>query len=296
MKGTVFELKRFAVHDGPGIRSTLFLKGCPLRCPWCQNPEGLSGAVRLWHKPSLCVMCGSCAAACPQQALSLAERVHIDQERCDQCGQCVKACPTGALSFDGYELTAGEALDRLMQDDFAYENGGITLSGGEALFQLPFARELLRLCHERGVDTALETSLYVPGEELDSLIPLVDHFLVDIKYFDSALHRQVIGVDNHLILANYLRLVHAGADVLVRTPLIPGFTASRENIRSIARFVAAADPDARYELLNFNPLCRSKYLALEMDGFVQAKPLTDEEMAVYYRILEEEGIKNIIRE
>ena len=297
MTGTIFDVKRFAVHDGPGLRSTLFIKGCPLRCPWCQNPEGMSAKIRLWHKPQSCVECGSCVAACENGALTLTDRVHIDHERCARCGHCVDACPVGALSLDGRRITPEEAAGLLMKDSAFFEDGGgVTLSGGEVFAQWPFALEVLRLCREQGADTAIESCMHVSGDILDRFLPLVDHFIMDIKYLDADTHRRVLGVDNRQILENHARLVEAGADVLVRTPLIPGYTATEENIRAIARHLVGVDPDAKYELLNFNPLCRSKYAALERDYPVGGSALSAEEMAFFYDILEREGIRNIIKE
>ena len=145
MNGFVFEVKRFAVHDGPGLRTTLFLKGCPLRCPWCQNPEGLHLEPRLWYKEADCLRCGNCVAACQERALALDERVHIDRAACTLCKRCLDACPTGALLLDGREVSADEAEETLLQDAVFYaEGGGITLSGGEVMAQWPFALELLR--------------------------------------------------------------------------------------------------------------------------------------------------------
>lgn len=297
MNGFVFEVKRFAVHDGPGLRTTLFLKGCPLRCPWCQNPEGLHLEPRLWYKEADCLRCGNCVAACQERALALDERVHIDQAACVLCKRCLDACPTGALLLDGREVSADEAEETLLQDAVFYaEGGGITLSGGEVMAQWPFALELLRRMRARGVDTAIETCLLVKQDVLSRFLELVDHFIVDIKYFDGAEHRRVLGESNELILANYRYLVEKGADVLVRTPLIPGYTATEANIRAIARFVRLTDANARYELLNFNPLCRSKYAALEEDYPVSCQPFSAGEMEAFYAILREEGIANIVRE
>ena len=297
MNGFVFEVKRFAVHDGPGLRTTLFLKGCPLRCPWCQNPEGLHLEPRLWYKEADCLRCGNCVAACQERALALDERVHIDQATCVLCKRCLDACPTGALLLDGREVSADEAEETLLQDAVFYaEGGGITLSGGEVMAQWPFALELLRRMRARGVDTAIETCLLVKQDVLSRFLELVDHFIVDIKYFDGAEHRRVLGESNELILANYRYLVEKGADVLVRTPLIPGYTATEANIRAIARFVRLTDANARYELLNFNPLCRSKYAALEEDYPVSGQPFSAGEMEAFYAILREEGIANIVRE
>lgn len=297
MNGFVFEVKRFAVHDGPGLRTTLFLKGCPLRCPWCQNPEGLHLEPRLWYKEADCLRCGNCVVSCQERALALDERVHIDQAACVLCGRCLDACPTGALLLDGREVSADEAEETLLQDAVFYaDGGGITLSGGEVMAQWPFALELLRRMRARGVDTAIETCLLVKQDVLSRFLGLVDHFIVDIKYFDSAEHRRVLGESNELILANYRYLVGKSADVLVRTPLIPGYTATEANIRAIARFVRLTDANARYELLNFNPLCRSKYAALEEDYPVSGQPFSAGEMEAFYAILREEGIANIVRE
>ena len=297
MNGFVFEVKRVAVHDGPGLRTTLFLKGCPLRCPWCQNPEGLHLEPRLWYKEADCLRCGNCVAACQERALALDERVHIDQVACVLCKRCLDACPTGALLLDGREVSADEAEETLLQDAVFYaEGGGITLSGGEVMAQWPFALELLRRMRARGVDTAIETCLLVKQDVLSRFLELVDHFIVDIKYFDGAEHRRVLGESNELILANYRYLVEKGADVLVRTPLIPGYTATEANIRAIARFVRLTDANARYELLNFNPLCRSKYAALEENYPVSGQPFSAGEMEAFYAILREEGIANIVRE
>ena len=297
MNGFVFEVKRFAVHDGPGLRTTLFLKGCPLRCPWCQNPEGLHLEPRLWYKEADCLRCGNCVVSCQERALALDERVHIDRAACTLCKRCLDACPTGALLLDGREVSADEAEEMLLQDSVFYaEGGGVTLSGGEVMTQWPFALEVLRRVRARGVDTAVETCLQVRRDVLSRFIGLVDHFIVDIKYMDDAEHRRVLGAGNGQILDNYRYLVSQGADVLVRTPLIPGYTATEENIRAIARFVRDADPDARYELLNFNPLCRGKYAALEEEYPVPGQPFSAGEMDRFYAILREEGIQNIVRE
>lgn len=297
MNGAIFEVKRFAVHDGPGLRTTLFLKGCPLRCPWCQNPEGLHAEPRLWYREADCLRCGSCAAICPQGALRLDARVHIDQSRCVRCGRCVEACPTGALLFDGREISADEAEEILLQDSVFFENGGgVTLSGGDVMAQWPFALEILRRVHARGIDTAIESCMLVSREILSQFVGVVDHFIMDIKIFDPAEHRRVLRADNAQILDNYRYLVAQGADVLARTPLIPGYTATAENIRAIARFLRETNPNARYELLNFNPLCRSKYAALEEEYPVTGEMLRAEEMDAFYAILREEGIANIVRE
>lgn len=297
MTGTIFDLKRFAVHDGGGLRSTLFLKGCPLHCPWCQNPEGIEPRPALWYSPNDCISCGTCAAACPNQALNLEERIHVERTKCTLCGKCEDVCPGSALQRMGNTVTAKEAVDLLMRDSvFFGGDGGVTLSGGEALMQWEFASEVLGLCKEKGADTAIESCLFAPGKAIEAMLPVTDHFLIDIKYLDADDHKRIVGTDNRQILDNYEFLVSRGADVLVRTPLIPGYTATEKNIRSIAGYIRSVDADAKYELLNFNPLCRSKYAALEKEYPVDGKAFSEDEMERFYQILEEEGILHIIKE
>lgn len=296
--GMIFDLKRFAVHDGGGLRSTLFLKGCPLRCPWCQNPEGLLKEPLLWYAPSQCIRCGTCVAACPNGALSLDERVHMKRENCVLCGKCAVSCPAAALEVRGQLVSSEEAAAMLLRDRvFFGDGGGVTLSGGECLMQWEFAAEVLKLCKEAGADTAIESCLLAPREAVRAMLDVTDHFLVDIKYLDSETHRRVLGADNRQILANYEYLVGEGADVLVRTPLIPGFNATEDNIRRIAAYIVSVDRNSRYELLNYNPLCKSKYAVLEQDYPVaESAPLSAEEMNEFYTILETEGVKRIVKE
>lgn len=297
MTGVIFDLKRFAVHDGGGLRTTLFLKGCPLRCPWCQNPEGIERKSMLWHNPVVCLKCGSCVPACPQNALRLDDRIHVDRDRCIVCGKCADVCPAAAMSCTGERVTAEEAAARLLRDRvFFGENGGVTLSGGEVLAQWEFAREVLAICKEAGADTAIETCLLASREAVEALLPVVDHFIADIKYLDGEIHRDVVGADNAQILENFRFLAERGADLLVRTPLIPGYTATEENIRAIARFLRGIDPAIKYELLNFNPLCRSKYSAMEQDYPVSGGALSEAELETFRAIAAEEGLTNIIKE
>jgi len=296
--GIIFDLKRFAVHDGGGLRSTLFLKGCPLHCPWCQNPEGLSQEPLVWYAPTDCLHCGTCVHACPENVLTLTDRVHVDRRACTLCGACMDACPAGAIEIRGKRVTSEEAAEMLLRDRvFFGDSGGVTLSGGECLLQWRFAAQVLTRCKEAGTDTAIETCLLASREAIEAMLPVTDHFLIDIKYLDHEKHRKVLGADNRQILDNYEYLVERGADVLVRTPLIPGFNATESNIRSIARYIKKTDPGAKYELLNYNPLCRSKYEALDLSYPVQsASPLSREEMEGFYRVLAEEGIEHIVRE
>lgn len=271
MTGQVFDIKRFALHDGPGIRTTAFLKGCPLRCKWCQNPEGLGTKKVLWYHHQRCIRCGACIAACPTGALSAQpgddRYIRVDRASCNLSGACVEACPSTALEFDSRDYSAEELVAELARDQVFFESsgGGITLSGGEPLAQPGFAEKVLRLAKEKGLHTAIETTLHIETAVLDRFLPLVDLFLADIKHMDSAVHLANTGVPNEKILANIRYLAECKAHMILRLPLIPAITATDENVRAVAKFVAGLPGDYPLELINFNPLASGKYYALDLN-------------------------------
>lgn len=294
----IFDIQRFSIHDGPGIRTTIFLKGCSLRCRWCQNPEGLEGALRLWHFPNLCTRSGKCVKVCPCEALSLVEGgVAIDGSRCDLCGLCVEACPTNALAFDGREIETAEAIEQLVADRVFFEKsgGGVTFSGGDPLSQAGFVEEVARALKAQGIHTALETALFAPWETIERLLAVIDLFIVDVKVADPVAHAAATGQDNALILANLAKLAQALKDtdrLLVRVPLIPGYTATRANLSAISELVGAIDPSPPIELMDFNPLAAAKYRRMGIDhGFpAETTGFSAKELSSFRAILTERGL------
>ncbi len=298
MDGNIIDIKRFTVHDGQGIRSTVFLKGCGLHCAWCHNPEGIDNSIGLWYLSRPCIRCRLCIASCPEDALSAHDDadhfIRINRQRCTKCGRCVDACPTTALSFDGRRLSSAAVAETLLRDRefYAQSGGGITISGGDPLEQHGFTCEILRACKEAGVHTAIETCLFGSWEILESFLPLTDLFIVDLKLYDSRLHMAYTGHDNTIIKDNYHRLAGLGRELLTRIPLIPRVTARFENIQAIAGFIRDCNPGGRVEFINYNPLAENKYRLMDRDpGFFQRMvPLGADELAGLYAVLEAEGL------
>jgi len=263
MRGVIFNVQRFSVHDGPGIRTAVFLKGCELRCGWCQNPEGLSAAIRLWHFEKRCLGCGDCIPNCPEKALASGgpSRIVVDQMACTLCSRCIEVCPSGALAYDGREAEAGEVISEVEKDRVFYQvsGGGVTLTGGEPLRQAEFSAEILRGCRQRGISTAVETALAVEEGAVDMVRPWVDLFLVDMKLADPEAHRLWTGSSSETVRKNFERLARQGANVMARIPLIPDVTATEENLRALGRYVRSVSGQIPIELINFNPLARDKY-------------------------------------
>ncbi len=293
----IFDVQRFSIHDGPGIRTTLFMKGCSLRCAWCQNPEGLEPRPRLWHFQNLCCRSERCLAACPLGAITVRDGVlAIDHRACDGCGKCVEACPTEALAFDGQELGVDEAVSRLAADKKFYDRsgGGVTFSGGEALLQAEFVEEVAGRLKAQAIHTAVETALHVPWAAIVRLLPVIDLFIADLKIADPEAHFAATGAGNARILDNLARLASALAGtgrLWIRVPVVPGCTDGQGNLAAIARLIAGFDRTVPVELMNFNPLAAPKYARMGRAGFpAQARRWTDAEMAGFQQPFRAAGL------
>lgn len=267
MNGLVFDVQRYSIHDGPGIRTVVFLKGCPLRCLWCSNPESQQKPIELEFRSRSCEHCGLCIPACPENAIHpdpfVAPEGKIDFLKCDLCGECVRVCPTGALHIIGQEYTAAEILQQVLKDEVFYRRsgGGMTLSGGEPFFQPDFSLELLRLCNERGIHTAVETSGHVAWSVLAQSLPVTDLYLYDIKHLDDQVHRQSTGVSNTVILANLNRLAGLDANIILRVPLIPRVNMDEEHLQAVGE-LASRLGIKEIHLMPFHQFGRDKYTRL----------------------------------
>lgn len=293
-RGRVFSIQRYSLQDGPGIRTTVFLKGCPLRCTWCSNPESQSPHAELMVRRQKCEGCGECVEACPRGAIELREDgVHVDRLICDLCLKCVEACTTGALECRGQEITVREALEECCRDEPFYRNsgGGVTVSGGEPLYQPEFTRELSRECRRSGLNTALDTCGYAPWEVLEEILAYTDLVLFDLKHLDPEMHRRGTGADNGLILENLRKTAESRhARVWIRIPLIPGYNDSEEHARAVASALAKM-PVEKVSLLSYHEWGKPKYGFLGRDYPLEGAASEDQErLERIERILRSEGL------
>lgn len=292
----IFDVRRFSVNDGPGIRTTVFLKGCPLKCVWCHNPEGLEREPELFWDERRCL--GSthrCTVVCPKNALTGgAGSWKLDGRRCDSCGECERRCPTGAFQIIGSRMTVDGLVDLILRDRVFYENsgGGVTFSGGEPFIQPEFLAEMLSRCKKECLHTAVDTSGCAPWEIIEPLLADIDLFLYDLKLMDDAEHRKFTGVSNGMALENLKKIVRAEKAVQVRIPLIPGITDGDRNIFSIAEFLEAIPALRQVSLLNYHKggvqKYRRKAMAYAMSG---AEPLTDDGVGRIKAIFEKRGFR-----
>lgn len=299
-QGTIFDVRRFSTHDGDGIRTTVFLKGCPLLCAWCHNPEGIGRKRRILYFEKKCIHCGSCVGASRFGGVHMQPdgRIALRDDSPERWEEILDACPTGAIAWDSRRVSVDELCREILKDaPFFRHGGGVTLSGGEPLLQPEFSARLLMLLQEHGIHTAMETALLVPEDSLRRVLPHLRLIFSDCKVFDEDAHIRATGVSNRRIKENirFLLTSDRRQSVVMRTPMIPEYTATDENIAAIGRFLAGIDPEVRWELLNYNPLASAKYHLVGREYCFREDPprFTGEEMQHFAEIARSAGVKNI---
>jgi len=261
MHGMITKIQKFSLHDGPGIRTTIFFKGCPLSCVWCHNPETISDATEVMFSAVPCSDCGKCVSVCPNNCFGENKTRWFNSSNCDQCGLCLDNCPTGALQGASLSQTSEEILAECVKDEVFYNcsGGGITLSGGEPLQQIDFCGDLVLKAKKLGLHVVVDTCGQASFDAFERILPFVDMFLYDIKLIDNELHKKHTGKPNILILDNFKKLCKSGKKIVVRVPIIPKITDSQENLKEIKNFVAQYNDRITITHIPFNILAVSKY-------------------------------------
>ena len=306
MKLSAIDVSHGTTHDGPGMRTTVFVKGCSLHCLWCQNPESISKRNEPWWDKTHCIGCASCKDACKNGALSMdGDGVHIDRKKCLACLKCTEACPSEALTPEAQSYDLESLLRELLKDEHFYKenSGGVTFSGGEPLLQYEFIVEVFKSLQSRGITTALDTCGAAPQRNLEAILPYTDYVLYDMKIFDSEQHLHYTGLPNEPILSNllyvaqYIRTSSRTVRLWIRTPLIPDATATEDNIRKIGTFLSShlSDVVERWELCAFNGICQTKYERLGLQWhYAHQSPMSAQQvnglLAAAYSVFPKEKI------
>ncbi|NLG33362.1 MAG: glycyl-radical enzyme activating protein [Syntrophomonadaceae bacterium] len=293
LTGIITDIQRFSINDGPGIRTTVFLKGCPLKCLWCHNPETKNHFPEIGFRPVKCIGCGKCIEICPiPGAISVPGKDRINQSLCIKCFKCSEACPSGALETIGRTVSVDDIISEVVKDLPFYKNsgGGMTVSGGEPLAQADFTAELLRVAQMKGINTCLDTSGYATITAWEKVFPYVNVVLFDIKHLDPAMHKKWVGVANDIILSN-LKEVASKVPVRLRIPLIPGVNDTEQYIREVGDL--ALSLKIKYcDIIPYHDYALSKYKMLGRgSSFYQAKPVNSKQLLQYKTYLEERGLE-----
>lgn len=298
----IFDMKRFAVHDGSGLRTTVFFKGCPLRCKWCQNPEGLSPKRRPIYFQNNCIHCRICEQFSLENQITYQnDRPYFNLEYDGDFENLVRMCPSGAIRYDSEEYDIEKLIEKIKEDQVFFRNdGGVTFSGGEPLMQGEFLVEILKRCKEEGIHTAIETTMYGSFDLIKKVLPYLDLIYIDLKVFDEKEHEKLTGVSSQMIKKHieYILKSEHKNKVIIRTPLIPSMTATDDNITAISNFLISIDLEVKYELLNYNPLASAKYELVDLEYGVdkQYKMFNQKQMQHFYDIVYATGLKNLIKE
>ncbi|MDR0916545.1 MAG: glycyl-radical enzyme activating protein [Oscillospiraceae bacterium] len=288
--GTVFNIQRYSIDDGPGIRTTVFLKGCPLRCPWCSNPESQNPQPQLSYRYTSCKQCGACAAACPNGAIALgADGVVIDREKCVVCGTCAAACPENALQIKGETMNVAQVWKVIRRDAVYYETsgGGVTCSGGEILAQAAFVAEIFKKCRDEGIHTCADTSGFGTADAMNTILEYADLVYFDLKLADPARHAEVMGVAPDVIWANLKLAAERGVKIVLRVPLIPEYNNAPEQVTALAEFARDLAPDAEVCILPYHRYGANKYASVGMTyALDDLRENTDDELTRAREIFE----------
>lgn len=266
----IFDIKRYAINDGPGIRVVIFFKGCNLHCAWCHNPEGISYGMEKMFAPAKCIRCGTCVEVCPEKAVTLtSEGIVTDPDICKVHGRCAEVCPTKAIEMSGKAMTADEIMNAIEKERvfFDHSGGGVTFSGGEPLLHIPLLTKLLDECGRRGIHRAVDTAGNVSSKVITDIAARTDLFLYDLKMMDPVLHKKWTNVSNERLLSNLILLAETGADIIIRIPLMGGINDTEENIDQSARFISSlAGERKQVNLLPFHKIAQNKYMKLGRPG------------------------------